>query len=201
MEGSGLSEEELFELFDLKKPPGREVNVDRVASVSADTVSQPDRDALDVDAWPIIRETELSLRSSIRSTFASTYGLRAGERVYEHLGPDEAVKIKARISETRKRYLTAPDFTPSENPLDYLYLQQLVELISREWALFKSVFGEKSFLMNKVKDIAGVRNDEAHFRNIPQVERMRAYVACSDILAKVRTRTEVAKESGIGNKG
>lgn len=190
VEGSGLSEDELFELFDLKKPTRKREAVDAPQVARPPAAAQPEgpapRVAPEIDAWPIIRETELTLRRAIRSELANTYGPAAVKRVFYQVGPDEATKIRARISETQRRYGSTPDFTPSDSPLDYLYLQQLVELISKEWPLFKPVFGEKSFLMNKLKDIAGVRNDEAHFRNIPQVERMRAYVACSDILARLK---------------
>ena len=95
-------------------------------------------------------------------------------------------EIGLRISQAHQRYGGSGEFAPSDSPLDYVYLGQLVDLDSKEWPLFRAVFGEKRFLADKIKDIARVRNDEAHFRNIPQVEKMRAYVACAGILTKLR---------------
>lgn len=194
-EGTGLSEEELFELFDLKRPPRKEEappEVSRTGSYQeAKTPPEQTRRAepSDIDAWPMIRETELTLRKCIRSVLTRQYGDQAGDRIFEHLGAMDAQSIRLRISQAQHRYGGSDEFAPSDSPLDYVYIAQLVELVSKEWMLFRPVFGEKRFLADKVKDIASVRNDEAHFRNIPQVEKMRAYVACADILTKLKEMT------------
>jgi superfamily II DNA or RNA helicase len=191
-EGSGLSEDELFELFGLERPPRKkgvaaEVPQTRFYEEAKTPPEPPSRaEPLDVDAWPMIRETELTLRKCIRSVLTREYAGRIGDRIFEHLGPTEAQSIRLRISHAQQRYGGSGDFAPSDSPLDYVYIGQLVDLVSREWLLFRPIFGEKRFLADKVKDIASVRNDEAHFRNIPQVEKMRAYVACADILTKLK---------------
>lgn len=61
-------------------------------------------------------------------------------------------------------------------------------IISREWQLFKPIFGDRGYIDGKVNEIATVRNDEAHFRGIPAVEKMRAYVACSDLLTRLQPK-------------
>jgi SNF2 family DNA or RNA helicase len=189
-EGTGLSEDELFELFGLKKPPrkpaGVAVPLTRVyEGRKTEAVPPLSGELPDIDAWPMIRETELTLRKCIRTVLTREYGGRANERIFERLGL-EAQGIRLRISQAREKYGGSGDFAPSDSPLDYVYIAQLVDLVSNEWLLFKPVFGERRFLADKVKDIASVRNDEAHFRNIPQIEKMRAYVACADILNKLR---------------
>ena len=190
-EGTGLSEDELFELFNLKKParrpegrtapPPAPYAYEEAPPGTSTTAVPPD-----IEAWPMIRETELALRKCIRSVLTKEYGGRTGDRIFEHLGATEAQGIRLRISQAHERYGLSEEFAPSDNPLDYVYIGQLVDFVSKEWLLFRPVFGEKRFLADKVKDIASVRNDEAHFRNIPQVEKMRAYVACADILTKLK---------------
>lgn len=191
-EGTGLSEDELFELFGLKKAPRKrevaaEVPQTRFYGEAKTPLEPPSRpEPLDIDAWPMIRETELTLRKCIRSVLNGEYAGRTGDRIFEHLGPTEAEAIRLRIYQAQHRYGGSGEFAPSDSPLDYVYIGQLVDLVSREWLLFRPIFGEKRFLADKIKDIASVRNDEAHFRSIPQVEKMRAYVACADILTKLR---------------
>ena len=109
-----------------------------------------------------------------------------------HLGDEESVKINQRIDQYRRKYsASSAEFSASEDPLDYTYLQQMMSIISREWPLFKPVFGDRGYVNAKVNEIATVRNDEAHFRGIPPVEKMRAYVACADLLARLqRARAE-----------
>ncbi len=191
-EGTGLSEDELFELFGLKKPPRKkeaaaEVPQTRFYEEARTPPEPPGRaELLDIDAWPMIRETELTLRKCIRSVLTREYGGRTRDRIFEHLGAMETQAIRLRISQAQERYGGSSDFAPSDSPLDYVHIGQLIDLVSKEWMLFRLVFGEKRFLADKIKDIASVRNDEAHFRNIPQVEKMRAYVACADILTKLK---------------
>jgi hypothetical protein len=190
-EGTGLSEDELFELFGLKKPvrkyEGKETRpVRSYEEERPPLVSPPRTQPPEIDAWPMIRETELTLRKYIRSVLIGEYGEQAKNRIFAHLGDEETKSIGLRISLAQQKYGGSDDFAPSDSPLDYVYIAQLVDLVSKEWPLFKSRFGERRFLADKIKDIASVRNDEAHFRDIPQIEKMRAYVACADILTKLR---------------
>jgi superfamily II DNA or RNA helicase len=190
-EGTGLSEEELFEVFGLKRatrtaPRPRAVEAPKDEApleVTAPTAIP------DVDVWPLIRKTELALRKCVREILVQCYGLRAQERVLAHLGSEEAARITDTIAQYRRRYATTLDeFSPSEDPLDYTYLKQMMQVISREWQLFKPIFGDRGYVDSKVSEIAAVRNDEAHFRGIPPVEKMRAYVACSDLLVRLQQR-------------
>lgn len=195
-EGTGLSEDELFEIFGLKKtsrtrPPHSVVAVEPQAT---ETVVQDESfsDVPDVEVWPLIRKTELALRKCVREILNERYGAASHERVLLHLGDEESVKINQRIDQYRRKYsASSAEFSASEDPLDYTYLQQMMSIISREWPLFKPVFGDRGYVNAKVNEIATVRNDEAHFRGIPPVEKMRAYVACADLLARLqRARAE-----------
>lgn len=190
-EGTGLSEDELFEVFGLKKggrsaPRPREYEAPK-PNVTPEPIAP--EVVPEVDVWPAIRKTELALRKHVREVLVQRYGTYAHERVYVLLGSDDAEKIHKMIAQYKRRFSTTPDeFSPSEDPLDYTYLMQMMQIISREWQLFKPVFGDREFIDGKLSEIAAVRNDEAHFRGVPPIEKMRAYVACADLLAKLQQR-------------
>lgn len=190
-DGTGLSEDELFEIFGLKKT-SRTRPSDSVAVVEpqvTETVVRGESfsDVPDVEVWPLIRKTELALRKCVREILNERYGAASHERVLLHLGDEEGVKINQRIDQYRRKYsASSAEFSASGDPLDYTYLQQMMTIISREWPLFKPIFGDRGYINAKVNEIATVRNDEAHFRGIPPVEKMRAYVACADLLARLQ---------------
>jgi superfamily II DNA or RNA helicase len=187
-EGTGLSEEELFEVFGLKRTRSqRPVTSPSEPPREQMTVQPSSPEIPDVDVWPLIRKTELALRKCVRELLVQRYGSKARDRVLAHLGTEEAERISQTVAQYRRRYSgSADDFAPSEDPLDYTYLKQMMRVISQEWQLFQPIFKDRKFIDNKVSEIAVVRNDEAHFRGIPPVEKMRAYVACSDLLARLQ---------------
>ena len=198
-DGTGLSEEELFEVFGLKRTP-RSSHQPRPAVEVAEGDLAPKSpavaDAFELDVWPLIRKTELALRRRVREVLMQSYGSGARQRVFDHLGHDETERINQTIAQYKRKYSTSSDeFSPSEDPLDYTYLKQMMHVISREWQLFKPIFLDRGYIDSKVSDIAGVRNDEAHFRGIPAVEKMRAYVACSDLLARLQSQPREKKDN------
>jgi SNF2 family DNA or RNA helicase len=190
-EGTGLSEDELFEVFGLKKgrkpaPKPRAVESPRTELIPNPPSSSED---FELDVWPLIRRTELALRKRVREVLTQSCGSNAKQRVLDYLGNDEADRIIRTIAQYKRKYSSTPDeFSPSEDPLDYTYLKQMMVIISREWQLFKPVFLDRGYIDAKVSEIAAIRNDEAHFRGIPAVEKMRAYVACSDLLVRLQPR-------------
>lgn len=191
MEGTGLSEDELFEIFGLKKGAKPTIKIRTRETQAPETIQPPPpiTEIPEMDVWPLIRKTELALRKCIREVLVPLYGPRTQARVLEHLGTDEAERINQTIDQYKRKYSTSPDeFSASEDPLDYTYLKQMMTVISREWQNFKPIFGDRGFVDSKLNEIAAVRNDEAHFRNIPPIEKMRAYVACADLLARLQPR-------------
>ena len=196
-EGTGLSEEELFEIFGLERA-GRSAPRPRAFEIPM-TEPVPEapllRDDFELEVWPLIRKTELALRKRVREVLAQSYGSSAKQRVLDHLGAEEAERISQTIAHYKRKYSTTPDeFSPSEDPLDYTYLKQMMQVISREWQIFKPIFQDRGYIDAKLNEIAAVRNDEAHFRGIPAVEKMRAYVACSDLLVRLQLRPAEKKD-------
>lgn len=196
-EGTGLSEDELFEVFGLKRGsrPTRRTEGRPAEPLLVRNDLSAAAGAPDVDVWPLIRQTELRLRRYVREVLVNQYGTQASEKVFAHLGGEEADRIRATISQYKKRYAAklSDEFSPSEDPLDYTYLKQMMTIISREWRLFQPTFRDRGYIDAKLGEIAAVRNDEAHFRGIPPVEKMRAYVACADLLARLQPAS-VTKE-------
>src|SRR6185437_13277215 len=187
-DGTGLSEDELFELFGLKKT-ARSARARTPEPFKPQPISQSDpvTDVPDIDVWPLIRKTELALRKCLRDVLVQRYGSGSHEKVLLHVGIEEAERISQTIEQYKRKYSTSPsEFSPSEDPLDYTYLKQMMNIVSREWQLFKPIFIDRGYVDTKVSEIAAVRNDEAHFRGIPPVEKMRAYVACTDLLARLQ---------------
>ena len=191
-EGTGLSEDELFEVFGLKRGKNSAAKPRAFEIARTEPISQPlpPPDAFELDVWPLIRRTELALRKRIREALAQAYGPNAKQRILDYLGNEEADRIIQTMAQYKRKFSNRPDeFSPSEDPLDYTYLKQMMVIISREWQLFKPVFLDRGYIDGKLSEITAVRNDEAHFRGIPAVEKMRAYVACSDLLARLQPRS------------
>jgi len=187
-DGTGLSEDELFELFGLKKTT-RSARARTPEPLKSQPISRSDpvTDVPDIEVWPLIRKTELALRKCLRDVLVQRYGSRSHEKVLLHVGIEEAERISQTIEQYKRKYSASPsEFSPSDDPLDYTYLKQMMNIVSREWQLFKPIFIDRGYVDTKVSEIAAVRNDEAHFRGIPPVEKMRAYVACTDLLARLQ---------------
>ncbi len=82
--------------------------------------------------------------------------------------------------------------------LDCLYLGQLGQLMlsNESWHLFKHLFRDKRELQDLLGAVSPVRNDCAHFRNVPDKELSRCAVACDDILAIV-ARAPIESTVGV----
>jgi hypothetical protein len=72
--------------------------------------------------------------------------------------------------------------------LEYARFEDLNELITAQWHLFRDTFDfgydtrNKAVFYDKMSQIARVRNPLAHHRTIPENELLRARVLCTDIL-------------------
>ena len=68
-----------------------------------------------------------------------------------------------------------------------MYLGQLGKLIqsNQAWELFKDLFGDKKRFAGMLEGIYPVRNDIAHFAEVPEKELLRCKLACDDILVMI----------------
>ena len=132
--------------------------------------------------WQRIGETERALRALVRDVYAMKFGDGA------------AATIEAKLSERERETLTRALRTrpPGSDPLsvvDYLYLNQLPALLfaSDVWQYVKSklshVEDAKRRLQLALDEIAPVRNEVAHVREVAPDRLLKATVACGDVLA------------------
>jgi hypothetical protein len=131
--------------------------------------------------WQRIGETERALRGVIRQTYAARFGSDARTRIEATLNDAE-----------RERLARALRSLPSDaDPLrvvDYLYLAQLPSLLFMNdvWSEAKTKLRAgpdfKDKLRSAVEQIAPVRNEIAHVREVSPDRLQRANVACNDVL-------------------
>jgi hypothetical protein len=132
--------------------------------------------------WQRIGETERTLRGLVREVYASRFGDGAASTIQ--------AKLPERDREVLLRSLRARP--PGSDPLtvvDYLYLGQLPPLLFANdvWQEVRKRLPDeadaKQRLQVAVGQIAPVRNEIAHVREVAPERLLKATVACSDILA------------------
>jgi hypothetical protein len=135
------------------------------------------------DAWAQIEEAELALRTIVRAAYAQKWADQADAIIASILGPKSMETISASRAKTSKSYRYTPH-TADDDLLHYVYFGQLSQLIlaNVSWALFSQRFRDKRELEDIVKDVIAVRNDSAHFRNVPDRERVRCTIRCGDLI-------------------
>jgi hypothetical protein len=141
--------------------------------------------------WRRIVETERALRGVVREVYVKAFGERATERIEGALGERER--------ETLGRSLR--NRPPGSEPLsivDYLYLAQLPQLLfaTEAWQAarprFIGVTDAKQRLHSAISQIAPVRNEIAHVREVDPDRLLRANVACGDVLEILRSGSSSA---------
>lgn len=137
--------------------------------------------------WARIADAELSLRSLVRKVYSARFPVDAAARVEQAL-PEREREVLARSLRSR------PAGTDPLGVVDFLYIGQLVTLLfaqeTQQEARLQLGGGQdvKQRLAAAVAQIAPVRNEIAHVREVPADKLMKANVACSDVLELVGTR-------------
>lgn len=133
------------------------------------------------DVWQRIVETERALRSVVRDLYAARFGQTAARKIHEVLSERERESLTRAL---RARPADAEALTV----VDYLYLAQLPPLlfVADVWQEARERFGwgqdAKQRFQTAVSQIAPVRNEIAHVREVSRDSLLRASVACADIL-------------------
>jgi hypothetical protein len=135
--------------------------------------------------WQAIVETERALRRVVREVYALRFGEEAARRIEEVL-PDRERESLQRALRTR------PAGSEPLSVVDYLYLGQLPQLlfVGEVWpdarARFGGVQDAKQRLQIAISQIAPVRNEIAHVREVEPARLLRASVACADVLQMLK---------------
>jgi hypothetical protein len=134
--------------------------------------------------WARIAETERALRQLVRAVYNRHFGDRAAAALEAAFGPDHRETV---AKASRNVQLADP-----LSVLDYLYLGQLPGLLFRPevWPTTQQALGgrgdAKAKLQHAIENIAPVRNEIAHVRDVPPERLQRASLACSDVLGMIR---------------
>jgi hypothetical protein len=138
--------------------------------------------------WQRIADIERALRSLVREVYASRFGDTAAETIQ--------AKLPERDRESLMRALRArPAGSDPLTVVDYLYLGQLPPLLFANdvWQEVRSRLRDevdaKQRLQGAVGQIAPVRNEIAHVRDVASDRLLKAIVACDDIQALIGSRS------------
>jgi hypothetical protein len=131
--------------------------------------------------WQRIVETERALRGIVREVYAALFAEAAARRIEESV-PERERESFARALRAR------PAGAEALSVVDYLYLGQLPSLLFAAdiWQEARRHFSgaqdAKQRLQAAVSQIAPVRNEIAHVREVERDRLLRASVACADVL-------------------
>jgi hypothetical protein len=147
--------------------------------------------------WNLIEQVELSLRDLLRSKFIKEWGNQWENKIKSSLSIDESEKVERMQGNSAKSYPLSPR-NNSPDILEMLYLGQLINLIlsKNTWSFFKHMFRDKRYLQDLVSSISPVRNDRAHFRQVPPKELDRCRIACDDLLVIVEREEHIVVTNG-----
>ena len=135
--------------------------------------------------WKRIADTERALRSLVRKVYAGTYGDSAVRKIEEALTERER-EILARALRAR------PAVSEPLSIVDYLYLGQLLSLLfaPSAWQYLREKLGGlldgKQRLQSAVAQIAPVRNEIAHIREVEPDRLLKASAACAEVCDLLR---------------
>jgi hypothetical protein len=138
--------------------------------------------------WQRIAETERALRGVVRDVYGSCFGEAAARKIEETL-PERERETLGRALRTRPANMEALSV------VDYLYLGQLLPLLfsGDVWKDARGRLAEvpdaKQRLQAALSEIAPVRNEIAHVREVDRDRLLRANVACGDVLKILKVDT------------
>lgn len=136
--------------------------------------------------WKRIVETERALRALIRDIYVKKFGAKAAQRI------EDAVPAAERPALTRLLRKRAPGADPL-SVVDYLYLGQLPALLFSNDAWpdaqkrMKAGANGKQQIETAVQQIAAVRNEIAHVREVSTAQLQKTSVACNDLIEMIGT--------------
>jgi hypothetical protein len=138
--------------------------------------------------WQRIVETERALRGVVREVYTARFGEAASRRIEEAL-PEREREGLARALRARPAGAEVPSI------VDYLYLGQLPTLLF-EADVQQEARGRvsraqdvKQRLVAAVSQIAPVRNEIAHVREVDRDRLLRADLACADVLEMLKGKS------------
>ena len=142
---------------------------------------------VDLDLWPIWRETEIALRHLVSTTMLEQCGERWIEKLEKARPNLKAIFEQCR--EAQKKEEKSFGSRASRNLIDFTYPQDLFAIIFAEWNTFKAVFGkDKNYWAQRSDLLAKIRNPLAHNRDkaLYDYERQIAEGYSKEILTAIK---------------
>lgn len=138
------------------------------------------------DTWQMIETVELKMREFVRLRYEGKWPGKAYERMKKVLGDEKWSKLESIRARSSRHYPLSPRRL-YRDLMDCMYLGDLVALIiSRSaWPAFRDDFRDKREVQDLLASITPVRNDRAHFAQVPEKEQDRCRIACDDLLVLI----------------
>ncbi len=135
------------------------------------------------DVWHLIERLELAMRAYILEVFKGQWQGFELDQLRKILGPERWTAIERIKNKASRNYQLSPDRLEREE-MECMYLGDLVDLIisNQAWHHFKDDFRDKRQLQDLIASISQVRNDRAHFAQVPEKELARCRIACDDLI-------------------
>jgi hypothetical protein len=139
--------------------------------------------------WERIAQTEQALRALVRQVYVANFGESAASRIRAALPESERVVLERAL----RAHPAAGD---APTIVDYLYIAQLPSLLfaGDVWQAARLRLGDradtKQRLQTAVAQIAPVRNEIAHVREVAREQLQRADLACGDLLQMLGAGSE-----------
>lgn len=149
------------------------------------------------DVWMLIETTELSMRELIKKRYEAAYKERAEKVMSTVLGNKAWAEIQETKAKSKNKYKYSPEAVERDT-MSCMYFGHLKDLMihGQGWPHFKHMFRDKRELEDKVSAITPVRNDRAHFSDVPAKELDRCRIACDDLSVIVDRELEKRAEDG-----
>ncbi|MFW2513308.1 Swt1 family HEPN domain-containing protein [Demequina sp. SO4-13] len=122
---------------------------------------------ISVDPADSVRIAETDLRRLVRSVLEQELG--PNWLAKSGLSEQRLERIPERMSEEAKRRKSV---VTSIDPLDFLEVTDLATIISKHWAEFKPILGDKKHIDTYMSRLASFRNPSAHSRPLMAHEKM-----------------------------
>jgi hypothetical protein len=135
--------------------------------------------------WQRIAETERALRALVRDVYVARFGDSAPQRIEAAIPAPERPGLERAMR-------NVPAGADALSIVDYLYLNQLPVLLfgadvqQETRSRLNTTSDPKKLLLAAVGQIAPIRNEIAHVREVDGDRLLRASVACADVLELVQ---------------
>lgn len=153
------------------------------------------------EVWRLIERTELSMRELVRMKYEKAHGSKAEKVMSTVLGNKAWGAIQETKAKSKGTYKYSREATERDT-MSCMYFGQLKDLMinGQCWPNFKHLFRDKRELEDKVSAVMPVRNDRAHFSDVPPKELERCRIACDDLSVIFERELEEVERQGSPSK-